>query len=320
MLRILQSIFSKGPTSGKYPESLVKAAIERAVDGTDPWIRAVSGYKRLLRPAIVQSIDYVVSLIDSIVPPIEINSDSYDNDSQLRSYFISHADMRRALFSDQNIANIRRVRELAPSRQVVALLVMEKQEKIIYGSELSGSIVLHDVPLMSISFENYRLIDLSISENEVRHQLKRRAFDHLLSIALRQIIAVKAERNKLERYRTLLQSKLNLLRSGGWGFNNNPGEPIDVQGIEALLAQIESDLLGLGGDDSMLENYLNVVVDVLSHPAEHIWLKREVLIRDHMGIKRREVIDGAEKTTLQVISNDEGRSLVISLIEISDEQ
>ena len=46
MLRLFQSIFGKSATKGSYPESLVKAAIERAVDGTDPWIRAVSGYKK----------------------------------------------------------------------------------------------------------------------------------------------------------------------------------------------------------------------------------------------------------------------------------
>ncbi len=39
MLKLLQSIFGS-TKQGSYPESLVREAIERAVDGTDPWLRA----------------------------------------------------------------------------------------------------------------------------------------------------------------------------------------------------------------------------------------------------------------------------------------
>ncbi len=46
MLRLLQSIFGLGDTTGGYPEDMVRKAIERAVDGTDPWLRAISGYRK----------------------------------------------------------------------------------------------------------------------------------------------------------------------------------------------------------------------------------------------------------------------------------
>lgn len=45
MFKLFQSLFGS-ETKGSYPESLVKAAIERAVEGTDPCLRAVSGYKK----------------------------------------------------------------------------------------------------------------------------------------------------------------------------------------------------------------------------------------------------------------------------------
>ena len=69
MLKLLQSIFG-GVTEGNYPKSLVTAAIERAVDGTDPCLRAISGYKKKLRPAVLRSIDHVVSLVDRLPVPI----------------------------------------------------------------------------------------------------------------------------------------------------------------------------------------------------------------------------------------------------------
>jgi hypothetical protein len=52
MLRLLHSIFGS-EQKGSYPESLVREAIERAVEGTDPWLRGVSGYRRKLRPAVM---------------------------------------------------------------------------------------------------------------------------------------------------------------------------------------------------------------------------------------------------------------------------
>jgi hypothetical protein len=43
-----------------------------------------------------------------------------------------------------------------------------------------------DALLVTVSYESHKLIDPAASENETRHQLKRRAFDHLLSVALRR--------------------------------------------------------------------------------------------------------------------------------------
>src|SRR5512146_2030680 len=94
MLRFLQSIFG-GVEEGRYPESLVKAAIERAVDGTDPWLRAVSGYKKKLRPAVVRAIDHVVALVNALPPPIAVGLKSYDSDPRFKAFFMSTAEMRQ---------------------------------------------------------------------------------------------------------------------------------------------------------------------------------------------------------------------------------
>jgi hypothetical protein len=311
------SIFSSIASDTSYPESLIRAAIERAVDGTDPWIRAVSGYKRKLRPAVMQAIDYVVEMVEAMEPPIVIKPDRYDDDSRLRTFFISKADMQKILTRDRNLANFQREQPVAVP-QVVALLAMEKHEKIILGAELSGDIVLRDVPQTTVSFEAHRLIDPTGNEHETRRLLKRRVFDHLLSLALRRIIIVKSERDKIERYRALLHSKLNLLRRGGWGFYENVNaEHLEVEEIEDQLDKIETQLLELGGNDQMLEVYLNIVANVLSRPAEHLWARKETLIVDRMGIKRSKAVSDFPEITIDLISNDEGRSLVISLVDLS---
>lgn len=91
MLKLLQSIFG-GEKQGNYPELLVKLAIERAVDGTDPWLRAVSGYKKKLRPAVLRAMDHVVGLVDRLPPPMPICLDCYADDPRLKRFFISETD------------------------------------------------------------------------------------------------------------------------------------------------------------------------------------------------------------------------------------
>jgi len=319
MLKFFQSLFGSDATTGRYPESLVKAAIERAVDGTDPWIRAVSGYRKKLRPAVVRAIDYVVALVDGMAPAISMDAGSYNIDPRLRTYFISGADMRKTLAVDRNLLDF--IREHGANLpRVNALMVMEKQEKLISGAELSGDMVLRDVPQVVVSFESHRLFDPAENIEKTRLQLKHRAFDHLLRLALARIAIVKTERDKLGRYRTLLQSKLNLLQRVGWGFDRtDSGEQLDLADLEALLGRIETQLLELGGDDSMLEVYLDIVIDVLGKPDKNLWSRQETLFIDHMGIKRSEGAAGASQVVLDLACDSEGRSLVVSLVDISGE-
>ena len=76
MLRLFKSIFQKDDAPGRYPDSLVREAIERAVDGTDPWLRGLSGYRRKLRPAVVAAIDHVIALVDGLQPPLLADTDA----------------------------------------------------------------------------------------------------------------------------------------------------------------------------------------------------------------------------------------------------
>ena len=184
------------------------------------------------------------------------------------------------------------------------------------GAELSGDVVLRDVPQLAVSFEAHRLMDVTAEEDETRYQLKRRAYDHLLRIALGRITDIKTRRGNLERHRALLGSKLSLLQRGGWGFDQLSGERIEVGAVEKELAGIEAQLLEIGKDDKMLEVYLGVVADVLGRAEEHLWLGKETLIVDRMGIKRKEPSPEARELSLDVLGDAEGRKLVVSLVRV----
>ncbi|OGU15561.1 MAG: hypothetical protein A2076_12910 [Geobacteraceae bacterium GWC2_53_11] len=317
MFKFLNSIFSNDATSDNYPETIVHAAIEHAVDSTDPWIRAVFSYERKLRPAVIRAIDYVVTLVDTMATPIVVEPGSYESNALLRTFFFSKDDMLRVLANDRNLMSFLKGQADAPPL-VFALLVMAKQEKVIIGAELSGDIVLHDIPQTVVSFEAHRLLDPSVSEVEARHHAKRRLFNHLLGLALRRIVTVKTERGKLERYRSILQSKLDLLQRAGWGFNETTGdEHLDVTGIEVLISRLEAQLQELGGDDRMLEVYLDIVADVLSQPEQHLWARKESLVINRMGVKRSKDDGNTPEVTLDMFANDEGRSMVVTLTALA---
>ena len=319
MLRFLQSIFGK-VDKGRYSDALVEEAIERAVDGADPWLRGVSGYKKKLRPPVIRAIDHVVALVDGLPLPLAAGLACYDDDPLLRTFFMSTAEMRKVYATDRNLAEFRRGPD-SDVPQVIALLAMEKREGVLLGAELSGDIIMRDVPQATVTFESHRLFDPSGSENRTRRQLMQRAFDHLLSLALRRISVVKSERQDLERRRSLLQAKVNILQRSGWGFDKTAAsEGLTVAGLEEGLGQIEAQLLELGGDDRILEVYLDIVIDVLGRPEEHIWSRKETLIVDRLGIRRNQVAFDAPELTLDELRNAEGRNLVVSLVALPGDE
>src|SRR5512137_1809161 len=134
MLQLLQSIFGYGDTQEGIPEAVVKKAVERAVDGTDPSLRAVSGYKKKLRPAVVTAIDHVIAMADALPPPLPVYFAGYRQERCLKGYFISAKEMEDVFSKDRALGEF--VRTSTGTQRITALLAMEKQEKVTFGTAL----------------------------------------------------------------------------------------------------------------------------------------------------------------------------------------
>ncbi|UFS70657.1 hypothetical protein LPW11_00350 [Geomonas sp. RF6] len=314
MLKLLQALFGSDEETG-ISEAIVKQAIERAVDGTDPWLRGVSGYRRKLAPAVHHALEHVRGLVTALSPPLPVTAASYD-DPALKPFFISSEELRGVFANDRSLKEFRRAGGAATT---YALLAMEKRETTSFGAELSGSIVLRDVPQVAVTFENHRLLDPSGDEGMTRRLLMRRAYDHLLSLALRRLTHLKGELTGLEKRRTLLQAKLNLLQEGEFGFaRGSVEEQLAVADVEERLREIEAQLGELGGDDRVLESYLGTVTRVLGQAEEHLWATSETLFIDRMGIKRGP--GAVPELTLAELRNTEGRTLVVLLVSLKGEE
>jgi hypothetical protein len=316
MFDLFQSIFRGGEQQGQYPESLIEAAIERAVDGTDPRLRALFGYKKNLRPSVIHAIDHVVALVDAIPAPLPAGRRDYNADLRLKALFASADRMREVLVNDAAL-NEFRGGSGKEAEHVVALLLAEHVEKNVLGMEMAGDLLRRDVAQVSVSFRNHRLIAVTSNEADTRRQLERLAFDHLLTLALTRIADVHGERADLARQRDLLQRKLSALKRGGWSFEAVEGAPPEHEVLIAELQEIETALTKLGTDAGALQGRLDIVADLLGHAEQQLWAEDFVIHLDNMNIRRDAQDASAQRIALQELHNARGASLAMLLVTLA---
>lgn len=316
MFQLFQSIFSNGEKHGNYPESLIEAAIERAVAATDPRIRTLPGYSKLLRNAVIHAIDDVSNIIDSLPQPMPADRKRYGSDDSSLSTLFASAEHMQEVFIHDPLLSEWRDSSPALADQVTALLLVKRDEKRVMGMEMAGEIMRRDVPQVTVSFQEPRLVDPTDSEEETRRQLKRRAFDYLLSLALLRISEVQLERTDLDKQRNLLQRKLRALKQGGWSFADADQAPPDPTALQAELNAVEKELTALGVNDNLLRSHLDIVAKVLTEAGQHFWVEDIELRLDRMNIQRDAQYSSARNIKFQELHDARGRRLVMLLISI----
>lgn len=310
-MKLFQSIFGGRESREGYPESLIDLAIERAVDGTDSRLRLLPGYRKRLREPVIQAIDHVVALVETIQEPLLATAPQHSAEPRLAAVFSSAADMLDLLGRDPNLSAFLGSAEGRATERVTALLLTERVERTILGMDLVGDQVRRDVPQVAVSFAAHRLLDPSASETETRRQLKRRAFDHLLTLALTRIAEARLERAELTRQRDLLRRKLSALERGGWSFEPAEGGSPDPAALAAELASIAAQLNALGADQGVLGAHLGFVVDLLGDAPRQLWAEPITLFIDRMNIQRDAGDASARRIELLELRNARGRHAVM---------
>lgn len=290
VLRLLQSLFSTTPDSaGKFDPALIRAAIERVVDGTDPRLRMVRHYRKKLWTAVERSIEYVTELVDALPPPVEIRSHSFMTDPRLRALFTSTRHLQEILSFGNELHHYRQRIGGLPT-DLYAMLRTERIEKTVLGITLEGNMIRRDVPQITVNFHNHHVAFPAGSETKTRREVKKRAFDYLIETALDRLVAVRTQKQQLEQQqRQLLQRKIKLLRGA-----NTALEPLldphtaDLStpaSIDKRLREIEVELGRIRADSATLDDHLAKVVVTLREPEKHLRLDRVSMTLDHMNIK-----------------------------------
>ena len=319
MFRLFHFLFDRAPgDASPYPEHLVELAIEHAVDGTDPRLRTLPGYQRRLRPAVLKAVDQVVALVQELPPFAPLNPSDYGANPELSALFASAEHVREMLRDDTSLAELVAAPESSGADSLYGLLAAELRERRVLGMELQGDILQREVVQTSVSFSGQRLVDPALTEEVLRKRLRRRAFDHLLALALQHIGENRESRADLQRQRDLLQRRLRTLESGQWGFQGpQAGPPPTLDRLEADLARIETELHEVGSGAEVLESNLEEVVEVLGDAPKQLYANSRHLILDRMGIVREHPEGNSLDIRLMELHSANGRSLVVLPVTIS---
>ncbi len=317
MLKLFQSIFGNvDKEHGDIPESIIQEAIERAVDGTDPRVRFVSGYQERLREPTIRAIEHVVALVARLPAPVFAGRGNYEDDPRFAALFASTDHMLETFRHDPSLISFLEGPDGRVER-IAALLLADRTEKMVLGMDIEGDMLRRDVAQVAVSFGSHRLLDPTASEEATRRQLQRRAFDYLLTVALARIAEVSGERAELARERDILRRKLSALQRGGGSFERQEaGASADPAKLAAELEEIEGQLAALGTDANLLDAHLDIVVDVLSQCDKQVWVEDTVMTLDRMNIKRDARDTSARSIALQELNNPHGHRAAVLFVSL----
>jgi hypothetical protein len=316
-LKLFQSIFGRGETRGRYPEALIQAAIERAVDGSDPRLRLLPGYRKHLRGPVIQAADHVIALVDAMPAPVAAGRREHATDPRLGALFASASDMLSIFARDRELADFLATAEGRGEPRITTLLICEQTRRNVLGMEVVGDQVRRDVPQVVVTFAGHRLLDPRSDEVETRRQLKRRAFDHLLTLALARIADAHVERADLVRQRDLLRRKLTALERGGWSFESALDVHEDAAELTAELDAITRQLKAFGAEGGLLRSHLEIVTEVLSTAERQLWGRDITLCLDAMNVERPMQDPSARQIPLRELHNARERHAVLLPLALS---
>jgi len=296
MLSFLSSLFSSADQPSEGPDrSLVEAAIERAVDATDPRLRMFSNYQKRLYPGVQRSVAHVERLINSLPAPVEISRRSFSTDPRLRAFFASPDRMQQVIGSAPTLVEFLANCKGPYPEHIFGLLAPEMRQRKALGMELQGDNVRRDVLQEVVDFSDHRFLGASGSEEEARREIMKRAFDHLAELALRRIVDVEEKRSDLERQKGLLQRKLDVMRGGNWGLETmaseaGGGRP-DFRSLGEQISEVEGELMELPCNEASLENRFGCINAILEQPEDWLTLSRFDLNIDVMSLKVKDSAD-----------------------------
>jgi len=314
VLKLFANFFGQSDgRQSKLPAALVKLAIERAVDSTDPRVRIHSGYAKVLRKPVIHAVEYVIDLVDGFPQPVAVGRNALTDNPAFAALLYSEARMEQIIERDAALREFRAANP-ATTHPITALLVAQKTEKHGFGHAQVADQVLSDVPRTTVCFDQHRLLEPAIGEQETRRLLKRRAFDHLLSIALAQITERKEERENLTSRKALLRSKLDIIRRAG-GFAQQSGA-LDQTQLQTRLEDIEVQLAKLGCAEDTLSDNLAIIAGVLAEAEKHFWSEDKVLCLDKLYVLHDKPEPSAPPTVFKELHNSEGLQVTFLMISI----
>jgi len=290
-------------------ESELRVAIEHVVDAINPKLRAISGYRKKLRPAVERSLAYSAGLVEQLPAVVEVNGKAWSTDPTVRAFFSGVGDLQRVYSRSEEVQDY--FDGHADRENCYALLSMLCKERSVLGMEMHGDVMRRDVRQTSVSFADHRVVKPSTSQDALRKELEQRAFEALVTYALECITERVSSRNSLQEQRQLLDMQLRLAHAKRASLTPLlEGKGDEVINIEALRKQhqqtgeaLEQVRAGL----TTLDDYIERISEVLGDPGTHLRVGRISMRLNKMNIR----LDGAA-------SAEDGHQLELTEVSLGE--
>jgi len=250
-------------------------AIEHVVDEIYSRLRFLSGYSRRLRKPVATALHYIDELVEKVPEAILCSRATFSEDRRVNAFFADPNHLQ-AVFSRS--AEIHDLLEADPEAgECWALLCMKMEEHRRLGVSLVGDAVRKDVMQTTVNFSDHRIFSPATSEKRARCSLKSCIFDNLLTYIHKRARDEKIRVTELENRRNFLVTRLNRPASEDDGESRRELQR-EVDEIGETLAREIPRL-------ASLESRLDLVADVLGHPAQYVSGQLNAIHLSRMGIK-----------------------------------
>lgn len=253
-------------------EREVTKAIETTIETVDPRLRLVSDCKNKLRAAVVDALLHARDLIHDIPGPLDINRRAFASDPEVHSLFGSVQQLQQVFSHSEDVRRFCKTSRESHQSHCFALLLMAMQEKQKPGFALKGDAVHADVLQNVIYFTDHQLVKVGANEAQVKRELRHRAFEQMLLQVKRKVADHQSQTNELRREQSGLKRQLRTLTG------ENPA-------LVQQLAEVERELAKLSARLFHLDDYLELVVEVLTNPSEHCGLEHRDIRMSRSGVR-----------------------------------
>jgi len=265
----------------------LRVAIEHVVDAINPKLRAVSGYRKKLKPAVARSLAFSAGLVEQLPAAVEVNGKAWSKDPTVRAFFSGVGDLQRVYSRSDEVHEY--FERHADGESCYALLSMLRKERSVLGMEMHGDVMRRDVRQTSVSFTDHRVVKPVSSQAALRKELEQRAFEALVTYALECITQRVSSRNSLQEQRQLLDMQLRLAHAKSASLTplleGKGGEVIDIEALRKRREQTEEELEQLRTGLTTLDDYIERISEVLGDPQAHLRVGRVSMRLNKMNIK-----------------------------------
>ena len=274
MLNIIKNFFSNNSNlEDDQSIQLVEHAIDLTVDGTDPRLHQLSGYRKKLRHSVKIAMQFVNEIVEEMHPPLEISRNHYVADPQVRAFFGSASDID-GLFKNSRELNEYLYHTVTNDEFIYLGMAMNLSIKNVLARKVVNGILKTDVKRTAVNFSDNRLVDPSESEASLREKIKERVFMALVQSSLMKLISVKDQKHELEEQRSLLNAKLRNYKKQALGIeprmDSSEDNSISIETLRTELAEIENSLKHLSTNILTLDEYLEIINNVMENASSYI--------------------------------------------------